>query len=223
TVSVAQAVFDGSITIEGELAELCSDVKQAFNCLEANKIPVLVDPNGKTILHFNPVCVVDAIMAKRNLGTKIDDAPLVIAIGPGFEANKDCDFVIETKRGHNLGRIITEGSATENTGIPGIIAGYGRERVVHSPAEGLFTRKKAIGDLVKKGDLIAMVGSTEVFAPLDGKLRGLLNDGLPVPQGFKIADVDPRAEEADHTTVSDKALAIGAAVVTALDGFLHRA
>ena len=223
TVSVAQAVFDGSIVIEGERAQLCKDVKEAFSVLEANNIPVLVDPEGESLANIGAVCVVDAIMAKRNLGTKIDDAPLVIAIGPGFEAGTDCDYVIETKRGHNLGRIIAEGSATENTGIPGIIAGYGRERVVHSPAEGVFSRKKEIGDLVQKGDLIAMVGDTNVYAPLDGKLRGLLNNGLFVPVGFKIADVDPRAKDADHTTVSDKALAVGSAVVIALDGFLQKA
>ena len=222
-VSVAQAVYDKSIAIEGMLAIHCSDVKQAFSCIEEGNIAVLVDPEGEAIADIKPICIVDAIMAKRNLGTKIDDAPLVIALGPGFVAKKDCDLVIETKRGHTLGRIIDEGSAIQNTGIPGLVEGYGKERVIHSPCEGVFQSTRDIGDLVAKGEVIAQVGTRQVLAPIDGKLRGLLNNGLFVPKDFKIADIDPREQRADHTTVSDKALAIGGAVLTALDGFLHNA
>jgi xanthine dehydrogenase accessory factor len=130
--------------------------------------------------------------------------------------------VIETKRGHSLGRVIREGEAIANTGIPGIIAGIGRERVIHSPASGIFSSDHKIGDLVTKGEVIAHVGETEVHASLDGMIRGLLNSGLSVPTGFKIADIDPRGLEADFTTVSDKAKAIGGSVLEVLDSFLAK-
>ncbi|MGE4453493.1 MAG: selenium-dependent molybdenum cofactor biosynthesis protein YqeB [Sphaerochaeta sp.] len=223
TVSVAQAMYSKSIEIEGVVAERCNDLKDAYSKLDAGIIPLLADPEGKTIKQVKPVCVVDAIMAKKNIGTKITDAPLVIALGPGFVAKKDCDLVIETMRGHSLARILSEGSALDNTGIPGIIEGYGKERVLHSPAEGIFSSDHQIGDLVQKGEVVAMVGESEVIATIDGKLRGLLNNGLQVPEHFKIADIDPRGERADHRTVSEKAMAIGGAVLEAVDGFLSKA
>ncbi len=223
TVSVAQAMYDNNISIEGLKVQKCIDLKQAYSLLEEGIIPILADPEGNTIISAKPMCVIDAIIAKRNLGTKITDAPLVIALGPGFVAKEDCDVVIETKRGHSLGRIITEGSAIENTGIPGIIDGFGKERVIHSPSSGIFHSDSHIGDIVRRGQVIGHVGETEVLATIDGKLRGLLNNGLEVPQRFKIADIDPRGERADHTTVSDKAMAIAGSVLEALDGFLSKA
>lgn len=222
TVSFAQAMFGGATKVEDMLAKRCSDVDEAMASMQRGVIPLLVDPLGLSLEKLKPICIVDAILAKKNLGTTIGDAPLVIALGPGFIAGKDCHVVIETKRGHSLGRVIREGEAIANTGIPGIIAGYGRERVIHSPAEGIFSSDHKIGDLVTKGEVIAHVGKTEVIATLDGMIRGLLNNGLPVPTGFKIADIDPRGLEADYTTVSDKAKAIGGSVLEVLDGFLAK-
>ncbi len=222
TVSVAQAMFDQALEIEGVLSRKADNLDEAFRYLEEGIIPVLNDPEGKTIKEINPVCVVDGIMAKRNLGTTITDAPLVLALGPGFEAGKDCDAVIETMRGHSLARIIRSGSALPNTAVPGLTEGYGKERVLHSPAAGVFHSDRTIGELVKQGDVLAMVGDTPVIATIDGKLRGLLNNGLTIPEHFKIADIDPRGVRADHTTVSEKAMAIGGAALEALDAFISR-
>ncbi len=222
TVSFAQAMFGGATKVEDMIAKRCSDIDEAMASIQQGIIPLLADPKGLLLEKLKPICIVDAILAKKNVGTSIDDAPLVIALGPGFTAGKDCHVVIETKRGHSMGRVIREGEATPNTGIPGIIAGFGRERVIHSPAEGLFTSDHHIGDLVKKGEVIAHVGKTPVLATLDGMIRGLLNNGLTVPLGFKIADIDPRGLEADHTTISDKAMAIGGSVLEVLDSFLAK-
>ncbi len=222
TVSFAQAMFGGATKVEGMLAKQCSNVEEALTVMQRGIVPLLVDPLGLSLEKLNPICIVDAILAKKNLGTTLDDAPLVIALGPGFTAGKDCHVVIETKRGHSLGRVIREGEAIANTGIPGIIAGIGRERVIHSPASGIFSSDHKIGDLVTKGEVIAHVGETEVHASLDGMIRGLLNSGLSVPTGFKIADIDPRGLEADFTTVSDKAKAIGGSVLEVLDSFLAK-
>ncbi|NLE16838.1 MAG: EF2563 family selenium-dependent molybdenum hydroxylase system protein [Spirochaetales bacterium] len=223
TVSLAQAMYGGTVEVEGITAQRCANVKEAFKLLEEDIVPVLADPTMECLDEVAPVCLVDAIMAKRNLGTHIDDAPLVIALGPGFEAGVDCDLVIETKRGHSLGRILREGSAIPNTGIPGLVNGFGKERVLHSPKDGIFKSEYTIGALVHAGEVIATVDGEPILAPIDGKLRGLLNSGLPVTKHFKVADIDPRGDEADHTTVSEKAYAIGGAVLEALDGFLNRA
>jgi len=222
TVSFAQAMFGGATKVEGMLAKRCSDIDEAMTAMQRGIVPLLVDPQGLSLEKLKPICIVDAILAKKNLGTNIDDAPLVIALGPGFTAGKDCHVVIETKRGHSLGRVIRQGEAIANTGIPGVISGFGRERVIHSPSEGIFSSDHKIGDLVTTGCVIAHVGETEVYASLDGMIRGLLNNGLSVPTGFKIADIDPRGLEADFTTVSDKAKAIAGSVLEVLDGFLAK-
>jgi xanthine dehydrogenase accessory factor len=167
------------------------------------------------------MAVVDGILAKKNLGTHKAMAPITVALGPGFTAGEDVDAVIETKRGHNLGRVLWQGSAAPNTGIPGIIGGYGKERVIHSPAEGILRNVCKITDTVKKGQEIAVVetesGNVSVVASLDGLLRGLIRDGYPVTKGFKIADIDPRTEEYQNCfTVSDKARCIAGGVVEAI-------
>lgn len=222
TVSLAQAMYTTTTVVEGIQAQRCYSVKEAFNVLESKSIPILADPTMESLAEINPVCVVDAIMAKRNLGTRIDDAPLVIALGPGFEAGVDADIVIETKRGHSLGRIIKKGCAIPNTGVPGLVDGFGKERVLHSPKAGIFTSECKVGDLVSKGSVIAWVDGQPIIAPIGGKLRGLLNSGLSVSEHFKVADIDPRGENADHLTVSEKAYAIAGGVLEALDGFLNR-
>ena len=165
---------------------------------------------------LKPAAVVDAILAKRNLGTTRDMAPAVIAVGPGFTAPVDCDAVVETMRGHFLGRVITQGSPQPNTGVPGIIAGYGKERVIHSPAAGVFRSDRAIGDIVSAGDVIGYAGDTPMVTQIDGCLRGLLADGVQVTEGFKCADVDPRGDASYINYISDKATSVGGGVLEAL-------
>jgi xanthine dehydrogenase accessory factor len=181
----------------------------------------LVDPAGESIRELKPLAVVDGILAKKNLGTSRDMAPITVALGPGFVAGQDVDAVIETKRGHNLGRVLWEGAAAPNTGIPGIIGGYGRERVIHSPAKGILRTVKHITDRVSKGEVIALVeteaGEVPVKATLDGILRGLIRDGYPVTVGFKMADIDPRTEQSGNCfTISDKARCIAGGVLEAI-------
>ena len=218
TVSFSEAVYDGSCFVEDIEGVLVHSPEEAWEAIGEGRVPVAVDPDMH--MPFHPFCLVDAIIAKRNLGTRKGMAPLVIALGPGFEAGVDADCVIETKRGHTLGRVIRSGTAIPNTGIPGVIGGFSSERVMHSPASGIFRTVREIGDIVSAGDTVAYAGDAPVKAAIGGKLRGLLHDGLYVQEGLKVADVDPRGEAADHLTVSDKALAIGGGVLEALAGFI---
>ena len=217
-VSLCEAVYGGETSVEDMTGVLAFDEDEIFFVLEEGKVPVVVDPEGKFIAKWKPEVVVDGILAKRNLGTHKEMAPLTIALGPGFCAGKDVDVVIETKRGHNLGRVIREGEAYPNTGIPGNIGGYTSERVIHSEKRGILKNKKNIGDIVKKGEVIAVIEGegeeTLVRATIDGILRGLIRDGFPVTEGFKIADIDPRKEELENCfTISDKARCIGGSVL----------
>ncbi|MDC7245908.1 MAG: selenium-dependent molybdenum cofactor biosynthesis protein YqeB [Sphaerochaetaceae bacterium] len=219
TVAFSQAMYDRQIELENVVCTRCESVEEAKSLMDANHVAIMHDEVGESIKKLHPEVVVDAILAKKNLGTTIDCAPFVIGLGPGFTAQKDCHAVIETKRGHYLGSIIAEGEAAANTGIPGIIGGYGAERVIHSSVEGVFFSVCSIGDIVRKGDVIAHIGKTEVTATIDGVLRGMLHDGLPVPEGFKIADIDPRAEVSHCFSISDKAKAVGGAVLEAVDSY----
>lgn len=219
-VSFADVVYEGTKTVEGVECRLAKDIDDALDILKTGSIPLLVDPKGETIEKLKPGVVVDAIIAKKNLGTRVGMAPFVVALGPGFTAGVDADVVVETMRGHKLGRLIYEGRAMENTGTPGLIGGKGKERVIHSSKCGVFKENKKIGDLVEEGDIIAYVDDEPQVTTISGRLRGLLHDGLYVPEHFKIADVDPRGEETDHTTVSDKARALGGAVLEAIDNYL---
>ena len=200
---------------------LADSLSQARQFLKEGKLTVLVDPTGESITALKPLAVVDAILAKKNLGTSRQMAPITVALGPGFTAGDDVDVVIETKRGHNLGRVLWHGCAIPNTGIPGMIAGYGKERVIHCPAEGILRNVKNITDIVSKGEVIANVetenGLVPVEATLDGILRGLIRDGYPVHVGFKMADIDPRADEYNNCfTISDKARCIAGGVLEAI-------
>ena len=219
TVSFAQAMFDGFAVVEGVKA-VCCDASDVMTVLNRDMIPVVADSFGQLIGILKPTVVVDAIIAKKNLGTTRDMAPFTIALGPGFVAGKDVDCVIETARGHHLSRLIYDGTAAPNTGIPGNIEGFTSERVIHSPCAGLFRGTVRIGDIVKKGDVIAHVGDTPVHATLDGMVRGLLHDGLDVPEHFKIADIDPRGERADYLSCSDKARALSGSVLEAVMHYL---
>lgn len=222
SVAFAQAVFDGEMTVEGVTARLAATAEEAIELADRGMIPVLVDPFCTLLDTLKPGCVVDAILAKQNLGTRIDMAPITLALGPGFTAGEDCHAVIETNRGHWLGQIIYAGCAQENTGVPGNIMGHTSLRVIRAPAAGIMRAKVQLGDLVEEGDVIAWIGEHEIKAPLSGMVRGLLNDGLAVVGGFKIGDIDPRGEVADFTSVSDKARAIGGGVLEALMMLMHQ-
>lgn len=220
-VAFSEAVYQGSQRVEDVTCYLAKDLEAAISLLEEGKLAMLVDPKGESIERLRPVAVVDAILAKKNLGTHKEMAPITVALGPGFEAGMDVDAVVETKRGHSLGRVYYQGRAIENTGVPGIIGGYGKERVIHSPAAGILRNVRKITDTVKKGETIAVIetenGVVPVTASLDGLLRGLIRDGYPVTKGFKIADIDPRAEEYHNCfTISDKARCIAGGVVEAI-------
>ncbi len=220
-VAFSEAVYQGQQTVENVTCELAHTVEEAEMLLQAGKLPVLVDPAGESIARLKPLAVVDAILAKKNLGTCRDMAPITVALGPGFTAGEDVDAVIETKRGHNLGKVIWQGQAAPNTGVPGVIGGYGKERVIHSPAAGILRNVRSITDTVRMGEVIATVeseeGSVPVTATIDGLLRGLIRDGYPVKKGFKIADIDPRIEEYNNCfTISDKARCIAGGVVEAI-------
>lgn len=220
-VAFSEAVYQGSQTVEDVTCYYADTLDRAETLLTEGKVAVLVDPKGEAIAHFRPVAVVDAILAKKNLGTYKHMAPITVALGPGFTAGVDVDAVIETKRGHDLGRVLWSGTAAPNTGIPGHIGGYGRERVVYAPAEGILRNICKITDTVTKGQVIAVVetsrGNVPVAATLDGLLRGLIRDGYPVTKGFKIADIDPRTEAYQNCfTISDKARCIAGGVVEAI-------
>ena len=221
-VSLCEAVYEGETAVEGLRAVRIETLAQAEEIWKQNAVPVLVDPQGKSIAPAKPDVLVDAILAKKNLGTTRDMAPLTIALGPGFTAGQDVDVVVETKRGHRLGRIIREGSAIPDTGIPGIIGGYGKERVIHAPAAGILRNVKKITDLTEQGELMAYIEQEngekcEVRATIPGLIRGLIRDGYPVTEGFKIADIDPRKEEYNNCfTISDKARCIAGGVVEAI-------
>ena len=225
-VALSEAVYSGSACVENVEAVRIENTGQLHQAWDEEKVPVLVDPEGESIRLLKPKVVVDAILAKKNLGTKKDMAPLIIGLGPGFTAGEDVDVVIETKRGHNLGRIIRQGSAYPNTGIPGIIGGYGAERVMHAPAAGILKNRSKIGDIVEAGQVLAVIegeaGTTEVPATINGLLRGLIWDNYPVTKGFKIADIDPRKEElANCFTISDKARCIAGSVLEVICGALE--
>jgi len=216
TVAFSPAVYTGETSVEGITGKLCENISMIDSVMESGCIPVIVDPSGEIMKEYKPDIIVDAIIAKTNIGTKITDADIVIGVGPGFEAGVDCHAVVETKRGHNLGRVLWSGSAYPNTGVPGNIGGYTVERIIRATADGVFRAKVNIGDYVKAGDLLAYCDETPVYANIDGIVRGLLQDGVKVKTGMKSGDVDPRAEKEYCFTVSDKASAIGGGVLEAI-------
>ena len=261
-VSFCEAVYDGSAAVEGVTARLVPALADAETdtetysgindtpaahivsekwdssaieaVLEAGEVPLLIDPKGESIALLKPDVVVDAIIAKKNLGTTINMAPLVIGVGPVFTAGQDVHLVIESMRGHNLARIITDGMAQPNTGVPGNIAGFTSERVIHAPAAGYIHDVRKIGDIVQKGDEIARIYPDKesydnalseyvpVNATITGIIRGLIREGYYFRKGFKIADIDPRESELTNCfTISDKARSIAGSVLEAVSAFEH--
>jgi len=214
-VSFAEAIYRKVFTVEGVTAELAVTFDDIHRLLEAKKIPVIADPAQYPLKALRPAAVVDAAMTKDNPGTAIDDAPVVIGLGPGFTAGVDVHAVIETQRGHNLGKVILNGGAEPNTGLPGEIMGYRQERVLRSPGSGIFRAVREIGDIVEKGELVATVDEIPVYATIPGVVRGILHSGLKVFPGMKVGDIDPRGKREYCYTISDKARAIAGGVLEA--------
>ena len=218
TICFSEAIINGETTVEDITARFAASAAEAREIMLRGEIALLADPTGETARTLSPVAVIDAILAKRNLGTRIDDAAIVVGIGPGFTAGVDCHAVVETMRGHTLGRVYYSGSALPDTGIPGNISGFTLERLLRAPRAGVFRGVKNIGDLVEAGDICAYVDDEPVVTRIRGVLRGLLPDGITVLEGMKSGDVDPRCEISHCFTVSDKALAVGGG---ALEAVLH--
>lgn len=216
TVAFSRAVYEGEAQVEGICARRADSCEEAVKILKTGRIPVLVDPEASIRKSWKPDVLVDAILAKRNTGTGREDAPLVIGVGPGFTAGKDCHLVVETKRGHTLGRVIEEGSALPNTGIPGEVGGYTTERLIRAEAAGIFEPLCAIGDLVEKGQVVAKSGGVEIRAAMTGIIRGMLQAGVPVTVSMKCGDIDARCVRDHCFTISDKARAIGGGVLEAI-------
>jgi xanthine dehydrogenase accessory factor len=221
-VSFCEAVYEGSKTVEGKTARLVKSPSEVFEVWAKNELALIIDPAAQVKDTVKPDVVIDAIIAKRNTGTSMSDAPLVIGLGIGFEAGKDTHAVIETNRGHNLGRVIVRGIAEADTGHPGIIAGYGKERVFRAPKDGVFTPVKEIGDMVKAGDVVAYVRGEAVKVEIPGIIRGLLRADTPVTKGMKSGDVDPRGNPEYVDTVSDKGRAIAGGVLEAILGYYNK-
>jgi xanthine dehydrogenase accessory factor len=222
-VSFCEAIYEGEKEVEGVRSKFISKPEEIHSVWQEGKIPILVDPDGeKTRRFIKPDVLVDAIMAKKNLGTHIKKAPLVIGLGPGFYAKKDVHIVIETNRGHDLGRVILEGGAEPDTGIPGNIGGYTVERLLRTMKKGVFRPQKWIGDRVNKGSVVAVVDDFPVIAKISGFVRGLIREGVEVRRGMKVGDIDPRGRREFCFTISDKARAIGGGVLEAILYWFNR-
>jgi xanthine dehydrogenase accessory factor len=215
-VSFGIAALDGEVTVEGITARRVAAVEQAQAVIEAGEIPVLVDETDSAVQAFSPSVVVDARMLKRNSGTRPQDAPLIVALGPGYEAGVDCHVVIETNRGHALGRALWHGTSEPNTGTPGEVGGMTSQRVLYAPRDGFVLPARAIGDVIEVGETIATVGDVPVQASIRGVLRGLIHPEVPVTRGTKIGDLDPRARPEHCFMISEKSLAIGGGVLEAI-------
>lgn len=216
TVCFSEAIPNGTAVVEGITSRFAPDAEAARAILETGEIPVLADAEAACVGALQPEVLVDAILAKRNLGTSMADAPVVIGLGPGFTAGVDCHAVVETMRGHTLGRVYYEGAAMEDTGVPGNIGGFTIERILRAPCAGEFRAVHKIGDTVEAGEVCAYVGRFKICSAIRGTLRGILPDGTQVYKGMKSGDVDPRCRIEHCFTVSDKALSIGGGVLEAL-------
>lgn len=218
TVCFSEALRLGEMLVEDVCARRAGTAQEALDIAAAGDIAVLADPECALLPQLHPAALVDAILAKHNLGTHRNMAPVVVAVGPGFTAGEDCHAAVETMRGHTLGRVIYKGSALPNTNIPGLIGGYAGERVLRAPADGIFTRILDIGDEVQPGDIAGTVNGQPMKCTIGGVVRGILPSGTPVHRGMKSGDVDPRCQPEYCTTASDKALAVGGG---ALEAILH--
>lgn len=215
-VSFAEAVFAGTADVEGVPGRRVGvdEISPALD--EGRFVPVAVDPDGLSLARLRPAVVVDGRMAKRNMGSGRDDAPLVIGLGPGFTAGHDVHAVVETQRGADLGRVIWDGAAQADTTMPAAVQGYAERRVLRAPRSGVFRGEKRIGEVVMPAARLGTVDGEPVLAPIPGLLRGLVADGVAVEEGTKIGDIDPRGPMIDATRVSDKGRAVAAGVLEAV-------
>jgi len=216
TVAMASAIYEGRVTIEGVVARRAEDYGGVLAAWEEGHIPVIINPTARIAQEVRPPVLVDAIMAKRNTGTVITDAPIVVALGPGFHASTDCHAVVETQRGPDLGRFYLVGATAPDSGVPGRVGGESTRRVMRAPVEGTFTGLARIGDHVQAGDVVASVNGLPVVAQLTGVVRGLLADGVNVEAGIKVGDIDPRDDPSLCYRVSDKAWRVGEGVLSAI-------
>jgi len=226
TVAFAEAIALGQMTVEGITAQRANAIEDIRVILENNIVPIFIDPEGLALKKMQPDVLVEATLLKYNSGINMNDAPIVIALGPGYEAGKDAHAVIETNRGHNLGRVYLEGSAEPNTGVPGTIGGYAGERLLRSPCAGRLYGVRQIGDQIREGEVVAIVksgvSSSPITAAITGILRGLVRDDLLVSAGMKVGDIDPRAIREHCFTISDKSRAIGGGVLEAILYFMNK-
>ena len=222
TVAFSRAVYEKEAVVEGVCSVLCETMAEAQEAIEEGKIPVFVDEKAEIAKEYQPDVLIDAIIAKYNIGTKITDAPFVLGVGPGFTAGEDCHAVIETKRGHFLGRVLWEGSAIPNTGVPGNIGGYTTQRIIRATADGSFEPVAQIGEEVVEGQLVARSGGKDILALMPGIVRGMLQPEVPVTVGMKCGDIDARSEKEHCYTISDKARAIGGGALEAVCAFEHK-
>ncbi|TMD68554.1 MAG: EF2563 family selenium-dependent molybdenum hydroxylase system protein [Chloroflexi bacterium] len=227
TVAFAEAVALGAITVEEVTARLATSLEAIQTTLAEGQVSVVIDPYGTILTQLHPAVLVEATLSKYNSGITMEDAAIVIALGPGYEVGKDVHAVIETNRGHNLGRVYLHGSAEPNTGVPGAIGGYTIERLLRAAGAGKLYGVRQIGDLVQAGEQVAVVrspknGEFPVTASITGILRGLVRDGLDVTPGMKVGDIDPRAAREHCFTISDKSRAIAGGVLEAILYFLNQ-
>lgn len=219
-VSVSTAVLDGFHRVERLAAIRIDTFADGLVEAQSGRIPVVVSPLLPDLPPSCPV-VVDARLAKRNLDTTIEDAEFVVGLGPGFVAGENCHAVIETMRGHRLGRVILEGSASPDTGVPGVVGGESVKRVVRAVRSGRLQWVVKIGDPVSAGEQLGTIDGSPLASQIGGVVRGLLAEGVVSP-GLKIADIDPRADRAACFEISDKSLAIGGGVLEAVLQWMNR-
>ena len=226
TIAFAEAIALGQMTVEGITAQYAHSIEDVQVVLANGFVPILTDPDGIAFKELQPYVLVEATLSKYNSGITVNDAPIVIALGPGYKAGIDAHAVIETNRGHNLGRVYLEGNAEPNTGVPGTIGGYAGERLLRAPCAGRLYGMRQIGDQVQVGEVVAVVQSDKntvsITATIAGILRGLVHDDLVVSTGMKVGDVDPRAILEHCFTISDKSRAIGGGVLEAILYFMNR-
>ena len=220
-VALSRAIYEKEAVVEDMKGVLVNDYNEALEVLGDGNIPVIVDPEAKIREEYDPDVIIDCILAKRNIGTKITDAPLVIGVGPGFTAGVDCNCVVETKRGHTLAETIYKGKAIADTGIPGNIGGFSVERIIRATNAGVMEPVAHISDVVEKGQVVAITGGKEVYAKMGGIVRGMLQEGVNVKPNMKIGDIDARSELFHCFTISDKARAIGGGVLEVVSSYEH--
>lgn len=215
-VCFAEAVHDGKVTVEGVAAQRVESPEKAIGLMDDGGLPLLIDPRAEYLSTLRPYYLVDARILKVSIDSAIDTVPVIIGLGPGFTAGKNCSAAVETNRGIDLGRVIYQGSSQDDTGLPAPVGGERADRVLRSPGNGRLRLRRNIGDEVKAGDLIAQVGDKQIISLIDGIVRGLAREGLEVGKNLKVGDIDPRGIVDYCYKISDKANAVAGGVLEAV-------